>query len=211
MKWSVPREWDGETVAILGGGPGLTLEQVRHARQFRRIATNNAFLLDPEADVLCWNDDRWWLANAERIGQFRGPYKVTWAQRHNRAQRIQYSRDGVLQLERENMRPFSTDPRKIAGSNAGHGAVNLAYHFGAARILLLGFDMTTLRGFNWHEDHKRHATEKRFREFFIPQMEQAAVQLKAAGVEVINCTLQSELKCFPMARIEEFAQVEQLV
>lgn len=200
MKWSVPREWEGQTVAILGGGPSLTLEQVELARNFRRIATNNAFmgkLGDPYADVLCWNDGRWFDRNKHLIQQHKGQYKITWVSRKGMEPL------GVKELEREWGKPLSAHPQRVSGGNTGHGAINLAFLFGASRILLLGFDMTSERGHNWHDYHKKHASERRYKEVFIPGLNKMAPLLKAAGVEVLNCTPGSALKCFSFARIEE--------
>jgi hypothetical protein len=39
------------------------------------------------------------------------------------------------------------------GGNSGFQALNLAVQFGAARIVLVGFDMTRLNGIHWHGPH----------------------------------------------------------
>lgn len=200
--WTVPREWSGETAVILGGGPSLTPEQVTLAKAYRRIACNNSFMLDPTVDVVCWNDDRWWHWNKERLQAFRGRYMVTWGQSPL------YIKAGIKQLQHLYRDAFTLDPAKISGQNAGHGAINLAYHFGVKRILLLGFDMTSTRGHNWHSYHIRHAKERMYTETFIPQLEKAAPILVEHGVEVINCTPESALQCFPFGRIEDIVAAE---
>lgn len=199
MSYQVPKAWPGETVVILGGGPSLTQEDADIARMSdcRRIATNNAFMLDPWADVLCWGDIRWFYENRDRIRDgYSGPLKITWHEISNR-------RGHAIQTLKQDRGGFSMSPDTIGGNSTGCSAVNLAYLFGASRILLLGFDMTAARGNNWHELHTRHASEARFRTLFIPELERAAAILKQRGVEVINCTPNSALTCFPIQSLSE--------
>lgn len=166
------------------------------AKGWRRIATNNAFLLDPAADVLCWGDTRWWVENRDSIVH-TGPYKITWRPLPD------YTGTGIHVLKHQNTPPaLSTEPNRVFGSNTGHGALNIAVHFGVKRVVLLGFDMHSAHGHNWHELHKRHANEGRYRRVFMPDMNQAAKCCALLNVEVINCSLASALKCFPIVPLE---------
>ena len=198
--WSVPQLWPGETAVILGGGPSLTVEQVELARRkgFRRIAVNNAFLLDPEADVLCWGDSRWWLDNRREVHRHFGAFRITWspAPKYNNidVKVLKHVRSGLA---------ISPDPWCIYGSNSGHGAVNLAAHFGVRRIVLLGFDMKTTAGNNWHNYHKRHAREARYKHLFLPEMKMAVRILQLRGIEVINSTPGSALNSVPVVSIAD--------
>lgn len=72
--WSVPREWPGETVFIVGGGPsvlGIDLEALRGRRV---IAINTSVVAVPWADFLYFGDWRWWNepANQAAVAGFRG-------------------------------------------------------------------------------------------------------------------------------------------
>jgi hypothetical protein len=198
MTWAAPKLWNGETVVILGGGPSLTKAQIESAKRFKRIATNNAFLLDLDSEVMCWGDTAWYINNRATFKPHKG-LKVTW--RHA----SQYpGLDIKTMLHQKKMPPaISLNPCTIAGSNTGHGAINLAVHFGANRIILLGFDMHYKNGFNWHKNHKEHALIARYNKVFIPQLEMAAKELETMGIEVLNCTPGSALDCFPFANIEE--------
>lgn len=199
MSYHVAREWAGETAVILGGGPSLTQDDVDFARMsgVRRIATNNAFMLDPHADLLCWADVRWFYDNRDLIRDgYSGPLKVTWKPVSN-------PKGHAINVLKWSRNEFSLDPSTVGGNQTGLGAINIAYHLGVARILLLGFDMTSKRGHNWHELHARHATEDRYTLLFIPEMERAAQILQQRGVEVINCTPHSALQCFPTQSLEE--------
>ena len=82
------------------------------------------------------------------------------------------------------------------GGNSGYQAINLAYHLGARKIIILGFDMHRDGGAHWHGDHPglnvpdAHLTNWRSR------MAPLARDLQNQGVRVINSTPGSALDCF---------------
>jgi len=87
------------------------------------------------------------------------------------------------------------------GNNSGYQAINLAYLFGAQRIILFGFDMKTNAGkvhfFGNHSYHKQgqgpnDSTFARWRHNFI----ELASDLNIEGVEVINATRETTLDMF---------------
>lgn len=100
---------------------------------------------------------------------------------------------------------ISTDPERIhTGSNSGFQALNLAILGGASRILLLGYDMQESGGkSHWFGDHpgtlKRTSPYAVFRKAF----EDAADQIARLGVEVINCSRETSLTCFPRVALLE--------
>ncbi len=92
----------------------------------------------------------------------------------------------------------------IIANNTGQGAINIAYLFGAKRIVLLGYDMRMVAGqHNWHSKHKGATSHKRYSDVFGPAITKAAKVLKEKGVEVINCAAGSALKCFPYIPLRE--------
>jgi len=103
-------------------------------------------------------------------------------------------------VERESVADFSFRPNKVAGVCGGGNAINLAFHFGASRIVLMGYDMQNNGHF--HDRHKRDSLPSnydRFRNAIKPM----ARHLKNRGVEVINANPESALDCFPRVRFEE--------
>ena len=79
--WKVPRMWEGETVAILAGGPSLTQAQVDYVKgKCKVIAINSSYLLAPWADILYFCDNRWYTEcghkNRKEFKEFKG-IKVT--------------------------------------------------------------------------------------------------------------------------------------
>lgn len=201
--WRVPRIWPGETVVIIGGGPSLTDAQIREARRFRRIAVNDAFIKDPGADVVCWGDQKWFLGNRHELLKHEGEFKIGWRP-------VPEPADYTIHLLKHAHSPpnISTDPGVVRACNSGVGAMNLAFLFGAKRILLIGFDMKQGEGGrnNWHDRHKRfnrvRTSPEKYRQVFIPECGGAANFLGRAGVEVINCTPGSALRCFKFGLIE---------
>lgn len=92
-----------------------------------------------------------------------------------------------------------------AGGNSGFQAVNIAAQFGAPRILLIGFDMHTGAGLHWYGRNTWHAANNpndgnlmRWRDAFSTQ----EPLLKAMGIEVINASPDSALRCFKSKSID---------
>lgn len=88
-------------------------------------------------------------------------------------------------------------------SNSGAQAINYAYLLGARRICLLGYDMQHTDGkahfFGSHPNHLAAANHV----VYVQTFTQLASDLKAAGVEVINCTRETALHQFDRATIED--------
>lgn len=86
----------------------------------------------------------------------------------------------------------------MTGQNSGYQAINLAYLLGAARIVLLGFDMK--RGADgrahWFGDHPVQ-TQDYIYSAMLQNFPKLARRLKELGIEVINCTPDSALDAFP--------------
>jgi|ERR1044071_5173109 hypothetical protein len=198
--WSIPREWDGETAVIYGGGPSLNQADVDYARtRFRRIACNDAFLLDPDCEVLCWCDCRWYLWNKNEIKRHCGKYRIAW----KHVPQIAGAREIHFLQQLDSQKSLLKDPRYIIANNTGLGALQIAYHFGAKRILLLGFDMRRVnKQMNWHQRHQKSVPPGAL-DLFRTRIENMAPALDRRGVEVINCTKDSALRCFPYRDIRE--------
>jgi hypothetical protein len=90
-------------------------------------------------------------------------------------------------------------PNRITlGGNSGYQAVALAVHFGAARIVLLGYDMQLgpEKRKHWHGDHKRlgNPTSRKF-----PEWVEAFGKLgrdAAPTCTIVNASRQTALQCF---------------
>jgi hypothetical protein len=77
--WTVAREWPGETVFIVGGGPSVLGVDLEALRGRRVIAINSSVYKLPWADILYFGDWRWWNepANRAAVASFRGRVVTT--------------------------------------------------------------------------------------------------------------------------------------
>lgn len=198
-RWAVPREWEGETAFILGGGPSLGNVDVSALRgRGRVIAINDAgFTKAPWADVHYAADRVWykWPHNQKRLGLFQGKYRAT----RQLPPPLPAAYD-IKVLGWDAGRSLSRNPTMLCGRCGGANSINLAFLFGARRIILLGFDM---RPGSWHSDHKRRIESESYKGEYIPALARMAVELTKEGVRVLNATPGSALPCFPILPLQE--------
>lgn len=91
------------------------------------------------------------------------------------------------------------------GGNGGFQALNLAVHFNVKRIILIGFDMRVDKGDHWHGSHRNGLSNptKRNANRWRRVMDEAAEDLNALGIEVLNTSLISALEAYPKVTLEE--------
>lgn len=199
-------DWAGATGVVLASGPSLEradVEQIRSlhaAGDVRVIAINTTAYLAPWADVIFGADVTWWDRQAELIGDSEAPSGKLWTSSVTAARRHR------LHLARVVTAPGLSRLRGVLhhGGNGGYQAIGLAQQFGASRIILLGFDMQHTDGrAHWHADHPRPLRNAPSVAAWAPAFIQLAHDLAAEGVEVINCTRQTALTCFPRLTLRE--------
>lgn len=201
---TVQKLWPGETFVILGGGSSLTPADVAFVRgKARVVAIKEAGAcslagcapLAPWADVLYAADEKYW--QFERgAPAFAGlkyaiePQRVPWPD--------------VQVLRNTGTDGMETDPSGLrTGYNSGYQAIQLAVHLGAAKIILLGFDMWRGPGgqANWFGPHPNHVDSPY--PLFLQAFASIVAPLKAAGVQVVNCSRFTLLRAFPQLLLEE--------
>jgi len=198
----LPRpEW--ETCVVAASGPSLTAEAAEAvaASGLPVLAVNDAYKRLPSAAALYACDDMWWIERAgaadfagERWSSTGRPGRF----RHNDKSRVQ-TRYGVRLIFGEDGAAFSTDPETIHyGSNSGFQAVNLALHFGARHILLIGFDM---QGTHFFGEHKPPLRNTGSYVSFIRAFDVAAKKL-SPDIEIVNMSPVSKLNCFPKVPLD---------
>lgn len=183
----VPRLWPNGTIACLATGPSLTQADVDtvRGRVDAVIAINDAYKLAPWADVLYACDYKWWRWH-KGVPSFPG-VKYTLARDAARLW------PAIHLLRRLNDDGWTTDPTGLTtGSNSGYQAIILATHFGATRVILLGYDMKGVHFFGKHPDQSKPPFALCLKKF-----KTLATPLKQAGVQVMNCTRTTALDCFP--------------
>jgi hypothetical protein len=200
--FSISREWAGETAFLLGGGPSLCGFDAGVLRgRGRVIAINNSYLLCPGAEVLYFCDRSWWLAHQAAIAEvFPGRILTTAAVEDARVLRLRNTGHSGLETSADGVRH---------GCNSGYQAINVAYHFGAARIVLLGYDLRVNGRTHWHAGHAGVTAEMiahNLKVNMLPRFPSLVAPLAAVGVEVINATPDSALKCWPYRPLAEILE-----
>lgn len=207
MSLAVPRAWAGETVACLATGPSLCQSDVDQLRgRVRVIAINDAYRLCPWADVLYACDPSWWIHH-QGVPSFPGQ---KWSLDHSQWKGYEHKYPDIQRLRHTGDTGLELDPSGLrSGKNSGFQALGLAVHFGAARILLLGYDMRAPKGSPVHffGDHKWGPSRPPFPSF-LAHFDTLVEPLRLAGVEVFNCTPESDLRCFPCRRLADVLPVE---
>ena len=193
---------DFDTFVILGGGPSLTVEDVEYVRDKARvICVNNSYTLAPWAFAL-YAADAHWIEWHDGAPSFKGmKFSI---ESHDTT-----TRPGWTALRNTGFEGLETEPKAIrTGFNGGYQAIGLAYHLGAKRVILLGFDMQSDANgrCHWHPEHPDGKVSPYAQ--FIGAFDTIVQPLKSAGVEVINCTPGSALTCFPSMPLRDvFAEV----
>ncbi len=199
---TVPKLWPESTVICIASGPSLTDADVEACRGSRVIVVNDNYRKAPWADVLYAADKEWWLEH-HGVPSFQG-LKYAVAEKH--PTRPAWP-NGVQVLRNTGEVGLESDPTGLrTGWNSGYQAINLAVHLGAKRILLLGYDMQRGPDGRTHW-FGHHCLDNLRRESlyvdFLKRFPTLVNPLQAIGVDVINCSRATALRCFPQMPIEQ--------
>ena len=185
-------QWQGEDVVCIASGPSLTVEQVEYVRgKARVIAVNDNYKLAPWADAIYACDHRWWSCH---IDQARHTQAQLWSMDESACRDY-----GLRYVHAVRQDGFSTEAGVIChGTNSGYQAMNLAYQFGASRIILIGYDCQHTGGKrHWFGDHPKGWGNANMVSRWLQSYNSVV-----CPIPIINCTLDTALS-FPMARLED--------
>lgn len=198
--WSVPREWPGERCFILGGG-----ESLRDQRDLipqlkgRVIAIKQAVALRPDAEVMFMSGKRAYELCAPFFPLFKGRYKVARGRVN-----VFLPRDTKRIGRTKDHTRLCDLPTHVAGYDAGTSAINLAYHFGATEIVLLGYDMCGGRWFNGEYPHFQPYPPQLHFDRHMAILPDIAADCRAKGIRVVNCSPISKVNAFERQPLEAF-------
>lgn len=159
------------------------------------IVTNTSFRAAPWADVLFAPDARWWsVYGDEARAKFAGE---------------RWTSDPTVPdanlIGCVDEPGLSKHPERVHfGGNVGYMALGLAFLFGAYRMILLGYDMQRTGGRNHHHGDHDGGLPNLTNDFesWRVRMRRLAIDLREAGVDVVNATRETALTCFERAPLE---------
>lgn len=177
----------------IASGHSLNIKDVEYCRGKGKVyVVNDGYKLAPWADVLYAADTDWWDYH-EGVKQFNGE-RWTCA----KASSLKYD---INHIDYKPQEKWSNSSDWIAtGGNSGFQIVNLAEIHGATKIILLGYDMGYTDKKHWFGEHPAKINRPSRYDEWIKRFNDAKPFIKA---EVINCTPNSNLKCFPMAKLRD--------
>lgn len=191
----LPKLFNGQTVAIVGGGPSLikliadeTLVTLCEQHpEVNWIAVNNAYKIVPWADILHFADCEWWRWNSADVLKNFNPRNHVVTTATSDTDHVKDS--NIKRFWRDRIR-FTRDKDKLHGWDSGTQAVNLAYHLGAKRIVLFGFDMTPAADgkTQWHNDHKRSTLTANYAKKFKPALQRVFDAVTPEKVVIVRAT-----------------------
>lgn len=200
--WSVPRAWPNLTCAVIASGASLTKEDVDFlAYRMPVIAVSDAWKLCPSAKYLYSCDAKWWQYH-DGVPEYRGTKvgldsKITYPDVKLLRMRTKPNPRGSKYSPIILDEGLDDDPRFLrTGCNSGYQAINLAYHLGANRIILLGFDMKGSHFFGEHPEEIRPGGTGSPFALWIAKFKTLADAFQERGIKVINCTPDSALPWF---------------
>lgn len=194
--WRATREWEGETVFIIGGGSSVASQNLELLRGRRIIAINSSYEAVPFADFVIFSDSRWWSHHCIRLKQFKG--RIVSASSTPRA-------PNLLRVNRKRPPGLATDQGTVTlQSTTLSGAINLVVHLGVNKIILLGIDGKA--GANGKTHHHAPHPWKQAKDCWQKQrgdLVKITDELKALGIECVNASPGSAWDLWPIVRLED--------
>ncbi len=205
---------DGRTIFVIGGGPSVSDTDLSPIAESGCdvIGVNSSYKLGSFINYCWFGDYEWWL-NETNLKEYSGFIA------HCNERSDLFVGNRSFARSRSKPSGIETNPMQVAwNASSGGSAVNFAYHLGARKIVLVGYDMQTVCGRkNWHDEHpvpesvirgNVYASEqaylddlyKRFRKPFKDIKKDA----ESMGINIINCTPGSALTEFPIMSLTEY-------
>ncbi len=193
-------EWAGFDVFIIGGGTSVDYEAVNSLRGRPASAVmviNSSYLAFPWADSVLFADERW--LNREMAE--RPAHLAEFGKAHE-ALAIFHRPEfpWIRPLARKTDRGLSKDPHTVhLQTTSTTGAINVAFHRGARRIILVGIDnrdgeVNDYGKFRVHH-HEEYPWRRKPETWTVKhaELKSTVPDLAARGIEVINASLISTL------------------
>jgi hypothetical protein len=99
---------------------------------------------------------------------------------------------------------FAADQTLVAGFDAGTSAINVAIHYGATEIVLVGYDMIGGRWFTGEVPHYLPQPPESDFERHLGPLPSLAADARCKGITIWNASPISRATCFPYRPLEDF-------
>lgn len=195
--WAIPQEWaPDEPCFVLCSGESIGKQaDVIKRLKGRFIAVKHGVLLRPDADVLFMPGECWDSIVFPLLKKFTGTHTIIRSKWHQdlpaSVRRVTRSKDHEHLCELRD---------HVCGYDSGTSAINLAYHFGARTIVLLGYDMT---GGHFCKHPLQNPPSSHFREHVRP-LKALNEDARRKGVRIVNCSPTSAVTAFEKQTLEAF-------
>jgi hypothetical protein len=203
--WNPIPLFKGATVFCLASGPSLTravADRLRDAGA-RAIVVNSSCALAPWADVLYFTDSGWYEPRRELVANWTGAV----VSMSRTAKRELPDKVNRVEGQGDPMGPpsFARGRSVIQqGRSSGHTAVSLAIAMGAARVVLVGYDMRVVDGREHHHAEYSGARDlDQYAREFVPAFNGWRAAAEAVGAEIVNATPGSAVTEFPFVDLED--------
>lgn len=200
-------DWSGQACAIVASGPSAKSAGVDQLRGRLKVIAlkESAYQLCLWADAAYGCDLGWWK-HRKGLRGFSG-IKIGWDPRI-----ASYYPDVKTITIRDNGRQKYADDLLFdqtgeigCGGNSGFQALNLAMQFGVNRILLIGVDVHGRAGAHWYGRNDWFKGNNPDGDNFLrwkKAFAEAAPVCRARGVDVVNASMISDLRCFRKKTVE---------
>ena len=208
-RFNIFAENENRVGVIIGTGPSLTTEQLEKVKHLKRFGANRAFEFDLDVIAACnWE---FWHHYWDQIKDYRCHKWAT----------LDYERVKHLDvnyIESRFMDGLSVDKNYIAHHHGtGPQLINLALHYGCKVMLLIGWDMRypgkidrynytgNRHYFGEYPAELQHWPIYTAADGRLDGLMKELVTIKPAdyGIEIINCTPNSAMTCFPAMSLDE--------
>lgn len=178
---------------IIGGGVSIKFLDLSPLQGSFVIGVNNAFFLHDWISYCWFGDNRWYLHNEDKLKKRRNKVATCNKEFENHKE--------IICLPRRKWQGLEIEFPYVGWNKcSGGSAINFAYHCGAKKIILIGFDMKASQDGkrNFHNDHLEKWNVAEYNPYpgFIKCFQQIAVDAKRIEVEILNANLDSSLDCF---------------
>lgn len=201
----------GHDVFIVGGGNSLEGFNFNLLKDKKVIVINKSLTKVPFAQVLYFSDYRFYMWAIGALDNDTTLIKA-FKEYNGFIYTIAPLKKDTLLKDRKIINLFNSGTTGLDtrngylknGGNSGYAAINLAYHLGAKRIILMGYDMKFTKGkSHFHEGYLSKQSDKVYKRFIEP-FNSLSLLAEQLHLPIYNTSLNSDLPYFKKIPIEHF-------